>query len=252
MPFQNFLKQSRTFHSLFSIFSMCCLMTFAPSLCEAQLSQLGFDDTDISARDQIISSLVGDDGSIDEALEVKQPGIHTRARLGGAILSIPEKKAAKEERPALGIERHDVMRKDIVSGLSIVLPRFEGPFTDPNNNKTITSRTAWNQSSDGSCARFEDAIQVEEKSKAIEEILFRFTGTDDYYSSVKNDVCRTRCGSSSEKPVLSGLSFDAAAATSFRIEEIGGRCVYQLESSKSEAWDILEVKRVVCSCLPTV
>jgi hypothetical protein len=248
MPLELFLKQTRFFYSVFSIF---CIAVALPSSSHAQLSQLGFDDTDLSSSEQIARSLVGGDSSMDNALEVQAPTFHTRARLGGAIMSVPLKnKEVKPIREALDISRHDVRSSDIVSGLTIVLPRFEGPFNDPNNDKAITSRTAWNQSSDGSCARFEDSLQVEDKSKAIKEILFRFTGTDDYYSSVKNDVCRSRCAGESETPVLSGVSFASSAGTSFRIEELGGRCVYRLESPSADDWDILEVKRVVCSCLP--
>lgn len=128
-------------------------------------------------------------------------------------------------------------------------PRSKGPWVDPGSKNRITSRYAWPKPKAGGCgdAVLSKAVQV--KAQSLKEVLFRFTGADEYYDKLNQRFCISRCyAEGNKRGVLSGLAVSSSNRGGFSFVEEGGFCRYALVKSGLH-WPNLNGQKVVCSCL---
>jgi hypothetical protein len=245
---------------------------------KSELSQLGFDTSNGGQLPDLNSVKVSNPSLLAEMLNSDAAGqagnssssetapAHTsaRARLADPRdpQSGPEQKAiisasAAEEgfHPVKAkkgkLSSNAVLFTELDSSLSrygLLVPRQKGPFIDEGNPDLITGTLKWERASASSCSEPGNEPAFFSKSEALREILFRYTGSNEFYDSLVQVVCRKECGESAATPFVTGFAVGNARGGTFKIVTQEHQCYYQIARPASGEWVPLEGEKVICSC----
>lgn len=128
----------------------------------------------------------------------------------------------------------------------LITPRLRGPFTDEGAPHRIRSTSKWKPQKRGICAQAADDTQMCSKAKALREVLYRFSGNNDFFES----QCSQSCGDADAIAVPQGLNLEDTNGGSFKFITDAGSCQYQLERNKAGKWLVIKPSRVSCVCVP--
>ena len=241
----------------------------------AQLSQLEFDHVVLKKAAKARS-----EGSIDKnRARLKKPELESESKkldnseqeskLTSAILkAVAQEKLidissieAQDENPSADSEDPRISKK-VGSGMKIPLPlegeensgyaalppSLKGPKVDESDPRAITS-AAWDKGAAQECWLVESTAQLQSKSKAVQEVLMRFSGSSDFYDGMIATFCAPECEGKDGNPEITGFSIVDGFGGEFKIEGQGSSCSYQLRKSASNRWPIYQVDKIVCHCL---
>lgn len=128
---------------------------------------------------------------------------------------------------------------------SFLTPRIKGPATDSKNDLYITSVIGWPFTKGAFCQIPDTKENFCNKTKALKEVLNRFSGSDDFFET----VCAEHFCPNGESPTLTKLEFPKAA-TSLDITIIENECKYSLQKGAIRNWMLVRAQTATCSCLP--
>lgn len=129
----------------------------------------------------------------------------------------------------------------------MLIPRLKGPFADIKAKNTITTNMKWNKQG-AACQDVTDAKSICGKSKALRELMSRFSGSDDFIDA---QCTAFKCANPAEHAVLIGFAVKNVAGGAFKMIEEGKACRYQISSeSTPPKWQLLEGERGTCQCVP--
>ncbi len=120
----------------------------------------------------------------------------------------------------------------------------KGPVVDLGDANKITSLASWKKS--GRCKDITSKEQLCKKSKAISEVLTRFTGKE-MHSTIR---CDAKCAKKNEKSRMTSITFRNISNGTFQFVEQADGCHYELARSSETAWPSLEIGKITCECLP--
>lgn len=129
---------------------------------------------------------------------------------------------------------------------SFLTPRIKGPATDTENNLYITSAIGWPFTKGAFCKIPDSKENFCKKTKALKEVLNRFSGNDDFFEV----SCERHSCPSGESPTLSELEFSKASSSSLEIAIVGNECKYSLQKGPIKNWMLVRAQTATCSCLP--
>ncbi len=129
---------------------------------------------------------------------------------------------------------------------SHIIPRLKGPYTDKGNKQKITTNKSW--TTPGDCTYITNEKTLQNKSNALKELLFRFTGSDKYFTSQKIN-CTNYCYERKKKGILTGLSLYTGDNGAFRIKKIKNSCHYELTKDPMSSWHSLDGSKMTCQCI---
>ena len=127
-----------------------------------------------------------------------------------------------------------------------VVPRLKGPEVDSTDGALITSRISWKRKSGASCKDPADAANLCKKAGALDELLSRFSGNNDFSST----QCQTKCPLGTVSRLVS-LKFTDLRGGSFRLISTADECRYQFGRKSDGQWLMLEATATTCECLPS-
>lgn len=120
----------------------------------------------------------------------------------------------------------------------------KSPLADPEDENYITTAIGWKKSENGGCAESTNPDVIRSKAAALRQLLYRFTGSDDYHST----YCQDSCDNVVDKPLLSGLALNSNSGVAFNIIVIDDLCHYQLIKPSSGNWAPLLAAEAICTC----
>ena len=213
-----------------------------PGLKAADSEQASHEALKVKSEDQEQNS-----GSITESEENKE---NSQAKEPAAADS-----AKNKEKPKL--------IRDKASDLDLLLPseadnapmgmipvRRPIPITDKDDLITITSEKTWAKPANGNCWDIKEKKLLFDKGAALQEVLYRFSGSEIYHDNLRSQFCVTSCEDPEEKSYITGMLVQSDEGGSFGIKEVGGKCVYQFSKPIDAAWDIFSTAKVICHCTP--
>lgn len=226
------------------------------------LSQLQFDISG-SKHDRSEESLRKGVELLEDLLEAdvepvevkKKPVARAKSSTKSNVHSPKKVKKAKKAKKALGssaAKQHSVMllpsEGASPQGYTFLIPRLKGPSTDKGANTLITSRHSWKRQKNRACHELSRSKGLADKSIALKEVLNRFSGSDDFYSSLNKAVCTQSCVSG-QHPKIVGLAVVETHGGDFSIVREGASCRYRIAKPKEHGWKMLQGRRAVCACL---
>ncbi len=245
---------------MMKIFSSLVILLLLAAPCSAQsLSQIDFDgrlggeasdepgakpeaklivpeqrgETEQSAH-QIITSMqdLKSDVEITHSVELSQQ----------ALLDAAAKRAAPRARL-----KPVSWPKDVV-GNQFITPSLKGVISDDKQRfqSWVTSKNSWKKKPGKSCGEPLNEAEMVSKSLAIREVLFRFSGNDEFASG----QCQAECKTEGYSHQLAGVSFNNLKGGSFKFVDEKGECRYRLARHPKKKWQVLQPTRVSCVCLP--
>ncbi len=134
-------------------------------------------------------------------------------------------------------------------GYALLAPSLKGPLADSENVSLISSARRWTHTGNTSCVEPKSHVSLRGKAAALKEVLFRFSGNDDFYLALNQGVCAKRCEAPTHESLVTGFSVADAKGGDFKIQEEGLSCSYQLSKPETNPWLLLEGDKVVCSCI---
>jgi hypothetical protein len=202
------------------------------------------DSTDkVSSRARLADP---DERVLDFILE---PSVTEQAQPRFSRIINPPETAKEPESEAEQISIFLAKEQNVPASLINHGPRSKGPWVDPESENRITSRYAWPKPKAGSCGEAVSSKAVQLKAQSLKEVLFRFTGTDEYYDKLNQRFCVSRCSTAGNKRgVFSGLAVSSSNRGGFSFVEEGGFCRYALVKSGLR-WPNLNGQKIVCSCV---
>ena len=127
----------------------------------------------------------------------------------------------------------------------IIVPRLRGPFTERGDAKRIKSALSWKPQKKNSCGIALNADELCQKSRALKETLYRFSGNHDFFDS----QCDEACSGAEEISVPQGLNIPDSGEANFRFVSDGGACHYELNRKNDGSWQVMTPTKVSCVCL---
>jgi len=219
----------------------------APAVCAAQLSQLTFDSRGLAPQETEEEGLLAEmkglkkADSIADVVESKQVVIQESEIIKEEVVDSGSGSESQDPDSRASLAPADDKLIEVEKKI-FLLPAKAGPDMDDNNSKTITSFIPWQSEEDAACSKPADTTQEALKSRALENIVSRLTGGNEF----RNLHCMESCDIGSESR-LSRLTITDMKGGAFRIVEIEGACAYQLEIPE-QGWEPLEVGSVQCLC----
>jgi hypothetical protein len=134
----------------------------------------------------------------------------------------------------------------VASANRFVVPRLKGPEADSTDVTQITSRISWKRKAGASCKDPADAANLCKKAGALDELLSRFSGNNDFSTT----QCQTQCPLGTVSRLVS-LKFADLRGGSFRLVSNDDECRYQFGRKSDGQWLMLEATATTCECLPT-
>jgi len=134
--------------------------------------------------------------------------------------------------------------RDIPAEEAQIIPALKK--AEPNNSvSALTSEGNWKPLKGASCGEPANLAALCDKSKALKEVLNRYTGSNDFF-----DIqCPFTCSKKSEVATLAGLRISGTEAVEFKMQSSAGQCEYQLSKGVSDKWTLLKASRATCVCL---
>lgn len=229
----------------------------------SSLNQLGFDLSDVK---QDIPDKTTERGVklledlLETDLENKKPdrGV-PRARMKSGSDSVLESVGDEDYSSTSDSEEitstsHKVVIPRSTTGFrgeyGFLVPRLKGPWTDEKDSTRITSRRSWRPKKSSPCHDPKTDLALYHKAESVKEILFRYSGSDDFYDSLSSMACKDACRDSERIARITGFAVADTRGGSFKIHQLGRQCRYQLSKPKSGEWMMLEGVKVICTCLP--
>ncbi|MCB0322141.1 MAG: hypothetical protein KDD69_01175 [Bdellovibrionales bacterium] len=231
------------------------VIVLSASVAQAQLSQLEFDKPRAAvgkqvtapvatARQEVINSILADSPTEKSV---------SRARLAPSAPEQP-KSAPKEvagtapanDRKQRTFEvQFDAENGDAAQRQKrTIVPRLKGPFIDRGDDGAITSRYSWKR--EGNCGNPKNERDLKNKANALKEVLFRFSGRDDFYDAITAEHCAAGCGA--QQAAVVGFAVQSSQGGEFKIAEQAGECRYSLTRPAEGQWKLLEASKIVCLC----
>lgn len=171
---------------------------------------------------------------------------HQRARLGTKRAPAPTSveqqiRDGQLQRPLGATEA-----ATLLSNVRYLTPSFQGIGTDRKNSSRITSKKGWRRGRGGKCTNPVSLREVCNKVKALHEVLYRFSGNNDFFEK----QCPQRCTGRNEVAVLTDFELADESKAKLTIFRKRGICRYQLSKEKEQSWLMLEIDKPTCLCLP--
>lgn len=190
--------------------------------------------------------LLNGPAQVDEADSVSQgvteeikPAQSTATGLSEVARAVlPQKTPLGKVLQGKGPHFRDVMSDDG----RFIIPNLKGPLADKNDPISITTEGGWASSKDGGCTAA-GGRRLQDKVKALREILARFTGSEEYYESRCEESCPN-----GKPAILTGLSVVDGRGGTFEIFSDAGTCRYRLRRPEEGRWLMLEGRSRICSC----
>lgn len=242
-----------------TIYYSLLLLVLTASPCFAQgLSQIDFDGR-ASARLAL-------DGKADAKLIVPKPDQSQKPATAKVITSVQDLKeqvessaqavspetvsiSAAATRAAPRARLKPVSWPQGVVGNHFITPSLKGVLTDDQKGYQhwVTSKHAWKKQAKKSCGEPLNEAEALVKSEAVREVLFRFSGNEEFASS----QCSGKCEREGYEHTLTGVSFNNLKGGTFKFVESKNECRYRLTKHSGKKWEVLQPTRVSCACLPT-
>lgn len=205
------------------------LIAIFPLVASAQsskpFSQLEFDKAEKVSRDKKLNTILGEEnpeGKPGSSVEAEEQAIK-------AALNQFSSKEYLLEGPS-----------------SFLTPRIKGPATNPDNKVSITSELGWAYTKGAFCKIPNTAESLCKKTMALKEVLFRFSGNDDFFDA----SCEQHSCANGEKAVLSDLAFPQLEQGMLDLITVGSECRYNLQKGPTKNWVLMRAQSAICSCLP--
>lgn len=233
-----------------------CLFSMSAAVSPAaaqSLSQLDFDSRIAAEKAEETKSAPVK--LIQPAPEAPKPAVEEPAPAITSVAELKEQSAAQTKnllaaaakRAAPRARLKPVEWPDGVVGSKFLTPSLRGVQTDEKHDSRILSKYAWKKKGRAGCGEPKNEAEMITKSLAVREVLFRFSGSDEFASS----QCQASCSNKGYSHQLTGLSFNKIEGGSFQFLERNGECRYLLTKSPRKKWEVLQPTRVSCACLPT-
>ena len=256
------------------ILSVSFCMFLAGGEAQAQLNQLEFDkESRRQARIKRASaprSAITNEVSIKKAVVKKAVAKKVAVRTSSPTKKkkVAKRKPSKTKPVVKKVSQKKPKAKKIatktkdIAGISVhlkndwlekehrfITPRLKGVYSDKSNEKQITSRKSWSKPKSGQCWKPNTTKRVSNKSSALKEVMFRFTGSDDFYDTLNESECSKLCVEENTAPIVSGVALENAKGGTFQIIPDGKLCRYRLTGPEKGNWQVLEAQRMVCNCV---
>jgi hypothetical protein len=150
-------------------------------------------------------------------------------------------KSEKESRPKL--RTIDIK---LAKNSATIAPQDPAPRVDKSNRDSISSMTSWEPADKGNCKYPNSDADLLNKGSALREILFRFSGKDDFYSS----FCKSVCKDPKTTGWMTGMALRSGSGTSFAFAKKNGRCQYKIVKKPETKWAALSGIKTACTCFP--
>lgn len=160
-------------------------------------------------------------------------------------VKIPDKKQVKSLHAEVEIYQET---PDEMENYPTLLPRLrEGPKTDKNDQDIISNfEVTWHRVGSDTCRHPGDETQFCQKSLAIKEILWRFSGYHEFYDS----HCLRPCAKPEYKSVINHIVFDNPRGEELELQDSVKDCSYRLARMPGRPWMLLRPVSIECVCLP--
>lgn len=130
---------------------------------------------------------------------------------------------------------------------SFLPPSLKGPKTDKDNANQVTSVSAW-QPANGSCVTYVSTAQLCDKSRALSEMIDRYTGTQGLLDA---EISQQKCSVADQVCVLTDVSAVSGGAVTISPIADGDACKMRLKRERSAGtWQVVKLQALRCSCVP--
>ena len=133
-------------------------------------------------------------------------------------------------------------------GYALLPPSVKTPLVDEDDKSALTS-ISWTKGAQQECWEVQAENKLRSKAKAVQDVLRRYSGADDYYEALNSTFCQPECKNKSGTSVVTGLSIVDGFGGEFKIENKGNSCSYVLRKPMNKRWPIYRIDKIVCHCL---
>ena len=235
-----------------------------PFTANAQLNQLEFDiekatasSAKSAATPDIVNQMIQEETKIPknaaeaeamerEAIERAKNKSKTSASSAPSVAATSS--SSGSETAARFNFSGDLVNLKPQDGSAQIPPRLKGPFVDESNDSAITSRQSWALPKNKDCGSVADEKSYIEKSIALKEMLYRFSGNTDYLDLAASNVCAKHCQEGFHIATPSDLRIEQGGSATFSVAVIGNACHYILEKQKEKPWKLIKAVGLVCNC----
>lgn len=128
---------------------------------------------------------------------------------------------------------------------NLLIPRLKGLSSDSGQDWAITSEKRWFPEQKGGCQKPVRDEKLCQKSRALKEIVVRFSGNDDFY----RDQCHKKCAEKDHVSLMTGFLLTNPQDLQLEVIEDGLQCRFRLKKNPDKSWLVGKTKEVACECL---
>ena len=136
--------------------------------------------------------------------------------------------------------------KELIDPSRLLVPLLKGPAVDADNQFSITTEKTWRKKEQFRCFVPDGEENLCKKTRALQELLKRYTGDDDFFKA----QCLEKCPDAEQKPILSGVTLIRKVGYDFKFVAAGEQdCKFAFVREPDKDWVVQAVKDVKCVCI---